>query len=223
MLPFQRRLAELGVVNSLSQATLKLGSPGVPDFYQGTELWDLSLVDPDNRRPVDFARRQELLPDAIAMHDADESEKTLRVGEYVRSWRDGRIKLWITVAGLRLRRKHPDLFLKGQYLPLETQSVVKGSIVAFARVFNEDIVIFVAPRLCARLPRDGSVVPLGADCWKTSRVLLPADLASRTYRHVLTGAELRPTTTASESWLFAGQIFETVPVGILLASREAGS
>lgn len=218
LLPFQQRIAELGVLNSLAQLTLKLGSPGVPDFYQGTDLWDLTLVDPDNRRPVDFVRRQALLDDVLAAIDADPTERSNRVSEYLRSWRDGRIKLTITAAGLRMRRERADLFLKGTYIPLQTQSVVNGSLVAFARVLNDEAVIFVAPRLCAALPREDAAVPLGTDSWKTSRVLLPPDLASRSYRHILTGAELRPTTTGSEAWLFAGQIFETVPVGMLEAT-----
>jgi (1->4)-alpha-D-glucan 1-alpha-D-glucosylmutase len=218
MLPFQRRIGELGLLNSLSQTTLKLGSPGVPDFYQGTELWELSLVDPDNRRPVDFSKRQDLLANVLAALDADPSERSIRAKEYLDSWADGRIKLAITAAGLRMRRERADLFLKGRYLPLEAQSVVEGSIVAFARLLGDEAAVFVAPRLCAGLARDGTVAPLGPDCWKTSRVLLPPDLASRVYRHVLTGAELRPTTTDSESWLFAGHIFETLPVGMLIAT-----
>ncbi|MGB2713387.1 MAG: malto-oligosyltrehalose synthase [Vicinamibacterales bacterium] len=215
MLPFQRRIAGLGLLNSLAQTTLKLGSPGVPDFYQGTDLWDLGLVDPDNRRPVDFSTRQELLDEVLATLDADAPERSNRVAEYLRSWPDARIKLMITAAGLRMRRERPDLFLEGRYVPLETQSVVKGSIVAFARVLAEEAIVFVAPRLCATLARSGEVVPLGADSWRTSRVLLPPQLATAGYRHVLTGVELRPTSTGSETWLFAGQIFETVPVAIL--------
>ncbi len=215
MLPFQRRIAELGLLNSLAQTTLKLGSPGIPDFYQGSDLWELSLVDPDNRRPVDFSTRQELLDDVTAALDADAPERSNRAAGYLRSWPDARIKLLITHAGLRMRRERPELFLRGRYLPLETQSVVKGSMVAFARVLDDEAIVFIAPRLCATLARSGGAVPLGADAWKTSRVLLPPRLASGTYRHVLTGAELRPTTTGSETWLFAGQIFETVPVAML--------
>jgi (1->4)-alpha-D-glucan 1-alpha-D-glucosylmutase len=222
MLPFQQRIAELGLLNSLAQTTLKVGSPGVPDFYQGTELWELSLVDPDNRRPVDFTKREELLDEVLATLNEEGPQRAQRVAEYVRSWHDGRIKLAITAAGLRMRRDHPDLFLQGLYLPLETQSVVNGMLVAFTRILDDRAVVFVAPRLSARLPRDGNVVPLGMECWKTSRILLPPVLAGRTFRHALTGAELRPTTTDSEAWLFAGQIFETVPIGMLVATSPAG-
>ena len=217
MFPFVRRIAELGVVNSLAQTTLKVGSPGVADFYQGTDLWELSLVDPDSRRPVDFSKRREFLDDVLETLDAEPAERAHRMTAYLGSWPDGRIKLAVSAAGLRLRREHPDLFLNGRYIPLQAQSVVNGSLVAFARVLEDQAAIFVTPRLCAALPRNGTVVPLGPNCWKTSRVLLPAELASRTYRHLLTGAELRPTVTGSEAWLFAGQIFETMPVGMLVA------
>ena len=112
MLPFQRRIAVVGMVNSLAQTGLKLGSPGVPDFYQGTELWDLSLVDPDNRRPVDFAQRQRLLDevDACCRRSRRNGRGAVRVAA---SWEDGRIKLLTVAAGLRLRRNDPSLFLDG--------------------------------------------------------------------------------------------------------------
>jgi (1->4)-alpha-D-glucan 1-alpha-D-glucosylmutase len=109
-LPFQQRIAAAAVVNSLAQVVLKLGSPGVPDFYQGTELWDLSLVDPDNRRPVDFDVRQRLLE----RNETTPSDPA----ELLSSWGDGSIKLFVTAAGLRLRRDLPEVFVGGEYLPL---------------------------------------------------------------------------------------------------------
>jgi (1->4)-alpha-D-glucan 1-alpha-D-glucosylmutase len=216
-LPFQRRIARLGLLNSLAQTTLKLGSPGVPDFYQGTDLWDLSLVDPDNRRPVDFDLRARLLDDVDRTLQADAGGRSARLAEYLREWRDGRVKLVLTAAGLRLRRERPDVFLRGDYVPLAAEVSVKADVVAFARVHDGSAVVFVAPRLCARLVSPDHPVPLGGEAWKTSRVLLPAELAGRTFRHELTGAEIRPTLAESKAWLFAGQIFEHVPVGILRA------
>jgi (1->4)-alpha-D-glucan 1-alpha-D-glucosylmutase len=217
LLPFQRRIAALGMLNSLAQTTLKLGSPGVPDFYQGTELWDLNLVDPDNRRPVDFARRRRALDDVDATLSADGAERARRLDGYLRSWPDGRIKLAITAVGLRLRRHHPELFLHGRYVPLETEVPVKGSVVAYARTTADDVALFIAPRLAASLVEGGAVAPLGGDVWKTSRVLLPAELGGRTFRHVVTGAEVRPTSAGGQNWIFAGQVFETIPLGILMA------
>ncbi|HXW08427.1 MAG TPA: malto-oligosyltrehalose synthase [Vicinamibacterales bacterium] len=215
-LPFQQRVAQIGLVNSLAQLTLKLGSPGIPDFYQGTELWDLSLVDPDNRRPVDFAHRAALLDEIESVLAEPLGQRRSAVVALQQRWRDGRIKLLLTVAGLRLRRDWPEGFLQGAYLPLETEVSVPADLVAFARVFEDRAAVFVVPRLAARLVAQAGL-PLGGDAWKTSRVLLPPELSNRTFRHVVTGAEIRPTSTNSRSWIFAGEIFQVVPFGILVA------
>jgi (1->4)-alpha-D-glucan 1-alpha-D-glucosylmutase len=217
MLPFARRVAVLGLINSLAQVTLKLGTPGVPDFYQGTELWDLNLVDPDNRRPVDFDRRREFLDEVDEVLQAEPTERTQRITALLRGWRDGRIKLLVTAAGLRLRRDLPELFLSGDYLPLMTEVTVPGDAVAFARTQGDHAVLFVAPRTPARLMQVGRPLPLGGEGWKTSRVILPPELADRTFRHEVTGAEFKATVVGSTAWLFVGQVFETVPIGIVRA------
>jgi (1->4)-alpha-D-glucan 1-alpha-D-glucosylmutase len=222
MLPPQRRIAALGLVNSLSQVAVKLGSPGVPDFYQGTDLWDLSLVDPDNRRPVDFPRRAMLLDEVDGVLAMPHQERLPKLAEMLERWRDGRIKMLTTAVGLRLRRSDPELFLAGGYAPLDVDVTVPAAAVAFARVHGDRAAIFVGPRLSARLldppAADGDFAPpIGGHKWKTSRVLLPAGLAGRTFRHEISGADLRPTAAAGRSWLFLGEVFEHVPVGILRA------
>jgi (1->4)-alpha-D-glucan 1-alpha-D-glucosylmutase len=204
--PFQQRIASRSVVNSLAQVVLKLGSPGVPDFYQGTELWDLSLVDPDNRRPVDFTLREGVLEAGVT-----------DPGELLASWPDGRIKLYVTRAGLQLRRELPAVFVGGDYLPLQVESSVAGDAVAFARVSEADAVLVIAPRLCSRLATGDLPAPLGGDCWKTSRVMLPESLRNRTFRNVFTGAAIRPTVTIDDGWIFLGQAFDQVPVALLRA------
>jgi (1->4)-alpha-D-glucan 1-alpha-D-glucosylmutase len=215
MLPLQRRIAAIGMLNSLSQLAMKMGSPGVPDFYQGTDLWDLSLVDPDNRRPIDFTRRATMLDDVDAALERSSSGRLGVIAGMLDQWRDGRIKLLVTAAGLRLRRRDADLFLSGSYQPLEVDSSVPGDAVAFARVHEERAAIFVGPRLCARLLGSEARVPLGSDVWKTSRVLLPQELAGRRFRHEITGAEVQPITASGRTGLLLGQVFEHVPVGIL--------
>lgn len=215
MLPFQRRIAVVGMVNSLAQTVLKLGSPGVPDFYQGSELWDLSLVDPDNRRPVDFARRERLLDDVDALLQKEPRERARCLNAWLHSWEDGRVKLLIVAAGLRLRRDAPALFLEGRYLPLETDITIPASAVAFARVRANTAAIFAAPRLFAAVSADPEFVPIGSDCWKSSRILLPPELSGRTFHHALTGAEIRSTVADGQSWILAGEVFESVPVGVL--------
>jgi (1->4)-alpha-D-glucan 1-alpha-D-glucosylmutase len=212
--PLQNRIASIGVLNSLSQVALKLGSPGIPDVYQGADLWDLSLVDPDNRRLVDFALRQGLLDDVDRVLALAPPERWPAIAGMLEHWRDSRIKLLITAAGLRLRREKPELFLSGDYLPLETDVTVRGDAIAFARVHGGDGALFVLPRLSARLIGEDLRLPLG-DAWKTSRVLIPHQLVGRTFHHAITGVEIRPTSTADQTWLFFGQVFEHVPVGIL--------
>ena len=207
-LPFQQRIAALGVTNSLAQVVLKVGSPGVPDFYQGTELWDLSMVDPDNRRPVDFDLRDRLL------RELDDRGATA-IPELVANAPDGRLKLFVTAWSLRLRRELPDVFGGGEYLPLTTEVPVSGDVIAFVRRAGDDVVIVAAPRLCARLECEGP--PVGAECWKTSRIMLPESLHDRTFQNVFTGEDVRPMTRAGEAWIFTGQIFSQLPVAILRA------
>ena len=210
------RIAALGAVNSLAQVILKIGSPGVPDFYQGSEIWDFSLVDPDNRRPVDFALRERLLADVDAV--LERGTDTINLQEWIA---DGRLKLLVTAAGLRLRRRHRDLFLRGTYIPLATECTVPGECIAFARAHDGGgaAVVFAAPRLCAPLYSPERPLPLGGDTWKTSRLMLPAALQERTFRHVITGEQIRPTQASGSAWLFLGQVFDRVPVGMLVAGE----
>jgi (1->4)-alpha-D-glucan 1-alpha-D-glucosylmutase len=219
LLPFQRKVAHLGMINSLAQVTLKIGSPGVPDFYQGTDLWDLSLVDPDNRRPVDFDQRIRALNevDAALTSDPDTRSSTLR--DWLEHWADGRIKMMVTGAGLRLRRELEDVFLGGDYLPVPVELTVPGGIVAFARLSRkrDHAVLFVAPRLFSRLVTAGQPLPLGAECWKTSRLMLPPDLRDRQFRDEMTGVEIRPTRAGENTWIFIGEALQTLPVAILRA------
>ena len=220
-LPFQQRIARLGMINSLAQVVLKTGCPGVPDFYQGTDMWDLTLVDPDNRRPVDFVRRARALDDVDALLAIDPTERQAEIGRWIRNWTDGRMKLLVTAAGLRLRRELPRVFLGGEYLPLATDVAVNAGVVGFARTAaasGRDVVIFLAPRLCSRLVSGERPLPLGGECWKTSRAMLPPALRDRTFRDVITGAELRPASAGESAWLFLGEAFQTLPVAILRAA-----
>ena len=209
-LPFQRRIAAMAVTNSLAQVVLKIGSPGVPDFYQGTEFWDLSLVDPDNRRPVDFDLRDRRLNEMPARQPD--------ISALLAAWPDGRIKLYVTSVGLHARRELPHVFVGGDYLPLTTEVTPPGDIVAFARTSGQDAAIVVVPRFTTRIVTAEAPLPLGADCWKTSRVMLPEPLRERTFLNIFTGEEIRPTTAADSAWLFAGQLFNQLPVAILRAT-----
>jgi (1->4)-alpha-D-glucan 1-alpha-D-glucosylmutase len=217
VLPFQRRLATLGMLNSLAQVALKIGSPGVPDFYQGTELWDLSLVDPDNRRPVDFSQRTRALDDVDAVLASEPQERARTIQAWLHNWKDGRIKLLLTAAGLRLRRELPEVFLAGAYAPLQTEIMVPGDVIAFARISSggSDSALVLTPRLCRRLATAEQPLPLDGDCWKTSRVVLPSALSDREFRDVITGATIRPTRGADSAWIFIGEAFHSLPVAML--------
>ena len=219
-LPFQQRIASLGMINSLAQVVLKVGSPGVPDFYQGSDMWDLSLVDPDNRRPVDFDGRSRALDEVDALLAMEATARQAQIGVWLSNWNDGRIKLLVTAAGLRLRRELPHVFLGGGYLPLPMEISVPAGAVGFARTAvaeGSDAVLFIAPRLCSQLAARDHVAPLGGECWKTSRVMLPPGLRDRVFRDVMTGAEIHPARAGENAWIFLGEVFQTLPVAILRA------
>jgi (1->4)-alpha-D-glucan 1-alpha-D-glucosylmutase len=155
---FAKRVALIGALNGLTQVALKLTIPGVPDLYQGTEFWDLSLVDPDNRRPVDFRAREAALrslqpqPDWAAL---------------AQSWTDGRLKLALTHTLLALRRQWPQLFAGGDYRPLEVRGPDRDEIVAFARTHGDDALVLVIGRRFGRATDAGCAWPQGKT-WEAS-------------------------------------------------------
>lgn len=167
------KTAQLGAINSLSQTLLKLTVPGVPDIYQGNEIWDFSLVDPDNRRPVDYDLRRSLL---------ERLKENPDPAELLANWRDGRIKLYLTRAILQFRRKFPDVFRKGTYIPLELTGKFKECGIAFQRRHKDHTLIVLAPRLTARI----GFPPLGKD-WDDTRLLLDEQ---GPFTDILTGAKI---------------------------------
>lgn len=189
-LPFQRMISRLGMFNSLSQTLLKLTSPGVPDIYQGNELWDFSLADPDNRRPVDYQRRRTLL-DGLKIHFATDSDQCAeRASALLQTMEDGRIKLYLTWKTLELRRQCEILFRDGDYLPLRAEGIRGEQICAFARCSNEAAVVIVVPRLFYALVGDGDRLPVGAEVWADTHIDLPANLAGKTWKNVFTNETL---------------------------------
>jgi (1->4)-alpha-D-glucan 1-alpha-D-glucosylmutase len=155
--PFAHRIAEFGAINSLAQLILKLTVPGVPDIYQGQELWDFSLVDPDNRRPVDYESRSAVLRE---VNDATSC------ADLMQNWRDGRIKFFITRKLLQLRRKNPAFFLAASYEPLKVEGEWADHVIAFRRDHDQTSLLVMVPRLTSRI---GSP-PVG-DCWRNTEVL----------------------------------------------------
>jgi (1->4)-alpha-D-glucan 1-alpha-D-glucosylmutase len=195
---FVQSVARLGAINSLSQLVLKLTVPGVPDIYQGGELWDFSLVDPDNRQPVDWNTRRALL-NAIA--DAS-------IGDLAQDWQDGREKLFVARRLLELRRSHPELFAEGDYQPLEVEGESSRHLCAFARNRNGEAIVVAVPHLVHQLYRGGN------GDWGTTEISLPL---RKEWQDVFTGRRVDRQDRARASDLFAD-----FPVCVLIGGPGEG-
>lgn len=226
-LPFQQKVARLGAFNSLSQVLLKLTAPGVPDIYQGNELWDFSLVDPDNRRPVDYDARRTALRAVRTMHAQEGAAGcALRLLDNVE---DGRIKLYITWKTLAFRRECEPLFRRGDYVPLKTVGSRAEHVCAFARRNGNEILLVAVPRLLGALlgeePEDRRI-PVGESAWGDTWLELPPDLNSthEQWINVLTG-ETVPILTLMEGekrGLELAQLFRTFPYALLRPHQPEG-
>jgi len=205
-LPFQRKVAHCAVYTSLSQTLIKITSPGVPDFYQGCELWDLNLVDPDNRRPVDYEKRKAFLKDIKAKSEKD---ALLLIGELLSTKEDGRIKLYLIHEALKVRREDKFLFQEGDYVPLDTAGPFREHVVAFARRKEGKWMVTVAPRFFFALAGEGNP-PLGGDTWKDTTLLFPAE-APEKWKNALTGEKL-----GGASRLLVAEILSEFPVALLM-------
>ena len=210
---FQKLTAACGIFNSLSQTLLKITSPGVPDIYQGNELWDFSLVDPDNRRPVDFTLRKQLLNELLQKEAAVGLLET--VGELVATRNDGRIKLYLTCKALNFRRENRALFESGRYLPLTVEGVCTELACAFERSLDGSSIIVVVPRFCSRLIADSDGLPLGSGVWRDTRIILPPGCAARSYRNLFTGEVLRFDQEEGPLSLALQDILSVFPVALL--------
>ncbi|MDF2387973.1 malto-oligosyltrehalose synthase [Nostoc ellipsosporum NOK] len=207
--PFQQRIAYYGIFNSLSQTLLKATAPGVPDFYQGTELWDLSLVDPDNRRPVDFELRRGYLS---TIREQIKTDILALIQELLTHKTDGKIKLFLTAQVLKARKNYLALFTEGDYLPLEIQGSHANHIIAFARRQGNQTAIAIAPRFFTSLIQPGEN-PLGDDVWQDTHLQLPPN-SSSAWKNVLTEQTLQATGT-----LPIAQALTHFPVALLVTEE----
>ena len=189
LLAFVRRIEPAGAVNGLAQCLLKLTVPGVPDFYQGTDLWDFSLVDPDNRRPVDFAARAKM-----KMEDAPLPGLALH-------WRDGAIKQALIERTLALRKRAPHLFAEGTYRPVEVEGPLRRSVVAYVRKAGDEWVLVAVPRLMAPMMADQDGLGFRKAAWSDTALSLDGSLAKRAH-DVLRGRsiDLSPRTGLDLLW-----------------------
>lgn len=210
---FQKTSAACGIFNSLSQTLLKITSPGIPDFYQGNELWDFSLVDPDNRRPVDYHLRKSLLDGLLQMEAAEGPLETAR--EVVRNRNDGRIKMHLTCKALNFRRENRALMETGRYLPLSVEGDRQEHVCAFERSVNGSSVMVVVPRFCSSLISDSDALPLGAEVWQDTRIIQSFDTAASCYRNIFTGEILPLNQQDGNLSLALRDILAVYPVALL--------
>jgi (1->4)-alpha-D-glucan 1-alpha-D-glucosylmutase len=208
-LKFLKKVAFYGMFNSLSQSLLKITSPGVPDIYQGTELWDLRFVDPDNRRPVDYRKRERYLNEITSRA----GELLVLIKELLDSRDDGRIKLFLIFKALSARRALKDAFQGGAYLPLETAGKFGRHAVAFARSTGRSWVLTLVPRFLTGIVKEGQD-PFGPEVWGDTHLVLPPGAPAR-WRDAFTGlaVETRPG-------VLVGEALSHFPVALLLATKE---
>jgi (1->4)-alpha-D-glucan 1-alpha-D-glucosylmutase len=204
---FQQSIAYSGMVNGLSQAVLKIISPGIPDFYQGSELWDLRLVDPDNRQPVDFAKRASML-EALKR---DSKPNASFASELAQHWEDGRIKLYAIWKALNFRRERSELFAKGDFLELKAAGPHAEHILGILRHYKREWALLVAPRWLARAQEEQKG---DADIlWKDTKIELP-DAASQFWENIFTGEKISASSDEQKS-LAVGDVLLHFPVALL--------
>ncbi|WP_295767063.1 malto-oligosyltrehalose synthase [uncultured Mucilaginibacter sp.] len=201
---FHKKVADYGIINSLAQVLLKFTSPGIPDVYQGTDLWDLSLVDPDNRRPVDYELRNRFLNEISDSQDAEALITKLWNERFT-----GQIKLWLTQKLFTERRENADAFANGSYIPLKVKGAYSDYIIAYARRYKQTWYVTVAPVnlpvLCRDQDRNATELK-----WRNTRVILPAE-APAEWSNILSGIDGK----AIESSIRIKDVFNTIPLAVL--------
>jgi (1->4)-alpha-D-glucan 1-alpha-D-glucosylmutase len=208
---FQQTIALAGMFNSLSQTLLKITLPGVPDFYQGTEIWDFSLVDPDNRRLVDFTQRRRLLAE---MREIERGDLLSFIERMMQQHEDGRIKMYLMQRALNFRRAQDELFVAGDYQPLQVTGSRKSHAIAFSRTMGNKSVLVATGRFFSRLgPPDR--LPIGRDAWNDTAIVMEKKLKFCRYRNVFTGEVLKVTEDNNNIGLPLACVFSRLPVALL--------
>jgi (1->4)-alpha-D-glucan 1-alpha-D-glucosylmutase len=204
------------MINGLSQALLKIACPGVPDFYQGSELWNRRLVDHDNRCPVDFQIRTEALK---ALVDCAHVDKRGIANELLAHWPDGRIKLFMIWKALCCRRQHPALFREGEFIPLEVVGEQFHRVIAFLRRHGKELALLVIPRWVAKIPNsvDTTVVE---NFWRGTNLRLPP-ATPNSWRNVFSAKACDCRTEENNSFLPVGDLLADFPVALLVPSETS--
>jgi (1->4)-alpha-D-glucan 1-alpha-D-glucosylmutase len=207
---FQKKVAHYGIFNSLSQILIKITSPGVPDFYQGTELWDLSLVDPDNRRPVDFESRGAFLRE---IREKESGNLLDLINALLRTREDGRAKLFLIYRALKARNERPKVFRSGAYVPLEVAGRFKDHIIAFARNQGKEWAITIVPRFLTTLIREGED-PFGLEIWEDTHISVPEGIAQG-WKNMITGQQVN-----NGRKVIIGGVLTHFPVALLMKEEN---
>jgi (1->4)-alpha-D-glucan 1-alpha-D-glucosylmutase len=204
---FLKKIAYAGMVNGLSQTLLKIVSPGVADFYQGSELWDLRLVDPDNRGPVNFNERSAALKN---LADLENGNHDMFLDDLTANWHDGRIKLYLIRKALRFRRDHCDLFRGGEFVPVQTAGCHAPNLIGFLQRAGNMSVLAVVPRWLLQLQTKAS----SSLDWCDTRLLLPLGCSGE-WRSIISPEKIIAQTSAGQSCLMARDLFQKLPVAFL--------
>jgi maltooligosyltrehalose synthase len=199
------RIAAAGAVNGLTQLLFKLAAPGIPDIYQGSEFWDLSLVDPDNRRAVDFATRRTSL----------ERHAATPIRDLVHLWRDGTVKQALAARVLALRASEPDLFAKGEYLPLRTRGPLADRVVAFARADGGKAIVVAGLLRCFGLLGEATIA-VDPVRLRGTELVFGTTLAARTWEDCLSGS-----TIAGADTMACEDLLDPLPFCVLMARSAA--
>ncbi|MDZ4247300.1 MAG: malto-oligosyltrehalose synthase, partial [Dehalococcoidia bacterium] len=210
---FNRQIARWGMYNSLSQTLLKVFSPGVPDLYQGNEIWNYCLVDPDNRGQVDFTGRKRLLSSLKKKIAGSHREELAR--SLVKKMEDGMIKLYVASEALKYRRENAGLFNEGSYMPLKGIGSVGEQICAFMWQKENKRFLVCVPRLVAGLTRLGSLPPLGSQIWGDSMLILPDDCRGQQFHNIFTGENIKAGDNEATTGLPLSLVLNVFPVAAL--------
>jgi (1->4)-alpha-D-glucan 1-alpha-D-glucosylmutase len=210
---FVKKISSAGVLNSLSQVLIKLTSPGMPDIYQGNELWDFSLVDPDNRKPVDFLTRTHL------MSMLEEEPNPTLTTKLMQNFEDGRIKLYTTMRTLQARRSNVEIFTSGDYLPLMAKGLRENNIIAYARKQKNKLFIVIAGRFFSTLMADESPI-IPSQIWEGTALQIPIEYEENTFTDLFTGRKLCPRKNGDSVYLDMEEVFSHLTIAFLEGTEQ---
>jgi (1->4)-alpha-D-glucan 1-alpha-D-glucosylmutase len=210
---FQRLISFFGYLNSLSQTALKIAAPGVPDFYQGTELWDFSLVDPDNRRSVDYEKRNRLL--TRIKEEVAQKPRSQLARELLESMPCDELKLYVTWQGLQARREREQLYAQGEYIPVDVSGKFPQHLCAFLRRWNASEIVVIVPRLVCTLVKKEKKVPLGQEVWSDTYLSWPGAQTGQQFRDRFTGRIVTVEEEDGKAGLKAGRALSDFPIALL--------